>query len=435
MKRFSAQCIVSVMALALLMISCSPFDYGYIEHEQVNKPKPKPEQTIEEEAVFIPVISIDVKDGKPIESKDEYQKVTVTIEESEYIVYSATGRAKGRGNATWGYEKKPYKIKLDEKLGVLGLAGNKEWVLLAEYCDKSLMRTAYMFELARTVGLPYTNHYRHVQLYLNGEYAGMYLLTEQIEKKGNRVDIEDDGFLFENDNYFWEEALFFNTEIKGYWYTFKYPDAGDEEIVWGDKNFNFINGFLNDFEAALYGENFKDPDNGYRKYIDIKTFVKWYLVQELIANLEPNIYYVLPSRDAKLQIGPVWDAEWCLGLAYRENEYSEWEGYPAQPDKEQAIWSRWKYFGRLFEDEYFVDAVRTEWHDLQAKLPAFQEKMHKVATDISTEQAQNFQRWDILNWNVSVGLVHFGSWQKEVEYVENFFADRIKYVEDFLSSN
>lgn len=433
MKRYPALSIVSIMFMTLLMFSCSTFENDPIEHGQINKPEP--EETIEGKPVFIPVIRIDVNDGKPIESKDEYQKVTVTIKGSEDIAYSATGRAKGRGNATWGYEKKPYKIKLDEKLGVLGLAGNKEWVLLAEYCDKSLMRTAYMFELARTVGLPYTNHYRHVQLYLNGEYVGMYLLTEQIEKKSNRVDIEDDGFLFENDNYFWEEALFFMTDIREYWYTFKYPDADDEEIVWGDKNFNFINGFLNDFEAALYGENFKDPDNGYRKYIDVDTFVKWFLVQELIANLEPNIYYVLPSRDDKLQIGPVWDAEWSLGLAYRADEYSGWEGYPAKPDREQAIWSRWKYYGRLFEDEYFVDAVRTEWHDLQAKLPAFQEKMHKVATDISTEQAQNFQRWDILNWNISVGLVHFGSWSKEVEYVENFFADRIKYLEDFLSSN
>lgn len=433
MKHYPVLSIVSIMFMTLLMFSCSTFEYGPIEHGQINKPEP--EETKEEKPVFIPVISIDVNDGKPIESKDEYQKVTVTIKESEDIVYSATGRAKGRGNATWGYEKKPYKIKLDEKLGVLGLAGNKEWVLLAEYCDKSLMRTAYMFELARTVGLPYTNHYRHVQLYLNGEYVGMYLLTEQIEKKSNRVDIEDDGFLFENDNYFWAEALFFMTDIREYWYTFKYPDADDEEIVWGDKNFNFINGFLNDFEAALYGENFKDPDNGYRKYIDVDTFVKWFLVQELIANLEPNIYYVLPSRDDKLQIGPVWDAEWSLGLAYRADEYSGWEGYPAKPDREQAIWSRWKYYGRLFEDEYFVDAVRTEWQDLQTKLPEFQEKMHKVATDISTEQAQNFQRWDILNWNISVGLVHFGSWSKEVEYVENFFADRIKYLEDFLSSN
>ena len=125
-------------------------------------------------------------------------------------------------------------IKFDEKLGVLGFAANKEWVLLAEYCDKSLMRTAYMCELARTVGLPYPIHYRHVNLYQNGKFMGIYVLTDQVEKKSHRVDIEDDGFLFENDNYFWEEPLNFMTDHRQYWYTFKYPDPEDGEIVSGD---------------------------------------------------------------------------------------------------------------------------------------------------------------------------------------------------------
>ena len=278
--------------LAILCVaSCTLGEYDFVNNripsDGPSKPVPSPEVEAEP---FVPVISIDVKGGGGIESKEEYVKVNVTIQETEDIVYSAAGRAKGRGNATWGYEKKPYKIKFDEKLGVLGFAANKEWVLLAEYCDKSLMRTAYMCELARTVGLPYPIHYRHVNLYLNGKYMGIYVLTDQVEKKSHRVDIEDDGFLFENDNYFWEEPLNFMTDHRQYWYTFKYPDPEDGEIVSGDKNYRFITGFMNDFEAALYGDAFKDPEIGYRKYIDVEAFAKWFLVQELIANLEPNMY-------------------------------------------------------------------------------------------------------------------------------------------------
>jgi hypothetical protein len=422
--------------LAVLCVaSCTLGEYDFVNNripsDGPSKPVPSPEVEAEP---FVPVISIDVKGGGGIESKEEYVKVNVTIQETEDIVYSAAGRAKGRGNATWGYEKKPYKIKFDEKLGVLGFAANKEWVLLAEYCDKSLMRTAYMCELARTVGLPYPIHYRHVNLYLNGKYMGIYVLTDQVEKKSHRVDIEDDGFLFENDNYFWEEPLNFMTDHRQYWYTFKYPDPEDGEIVSGDKNYKFITGFMNDFERALYGDSFKDPETGYRKYIDVESFAKWFLVQELIANLEPNMYYVLPSRDSKLQIGPVWDAEWSLGLAYREDEYAGWAGLPTKPDRHQQIWSKWKYFGRLFEDPYFVSVVRAEWEMLKPQLPTFQTKMQSVAASISEAQAANFDRWHTLTWHVSVGLICEGTWEKEVRYVETFFSDRITWLDTFLAT-
>ena len=80
------------------------------------------------------------------------------------------------------------------------------------------------------------------------------------------------------------------------------------------KRFFFIKGFMNDFETALYGNNFKDPENGYRKFIDVRSFAKWFLVQELIGNLDTNMYYVLKSRLDKLVIGPLWDAEWSLGV-------------------------------------------------------------------------------------------------------------------------
>ena len=437
MYNLRAHTFLFSFAFILCVISCSPFVNDFVTDEQIpdNGLSPEPDPESEPEAPYsAPVMWLEVEGMKPIVSKDDYVNVTVSILDGYEIIFSETGRAKGRGNATWGYPKKPYKVKFDDKQSLFGFAENKEWVLLAEYCDKSLMRTAYMCELAQTVGLPYPIHYRHVQLSLNGKYIGMYVLTDQVEKKKDRVDIADDGFLFENDNYFWEEPLNFMTACREYWYTFKYPDPEDGEIAEGDENYRYITGFMNDLEAALYGEDFKDPAVGYRKYIDVEAFAKWYLVQELTANLEPNMYYVLPSRGSKLQIGPVWDAEWSLGLAAREDEYASWEGLPAQPDREQAIWSRWKYFGRLFEDEYFVSVVRMEWEKLQPKLPAFQEKMAAVADGIREGQIMNFQKWNILNQHVSVGLVNLGSWEKEVEYVEEFFADRVEWLDEQLAA-
>ena len=380
------------------------------------------------DAAMVPVVSIDIEDGASITSKDYYRNISLKITEGDDCLLEATGRAKGRGNATWiNYPKKPYKVKFDSKQSVFGFPANKDWVLLAEYCDKSFLRTAYLHELSRLADVAYPINYRHVQLYMNDQYMGLYVWADQVEKKTNRVDIADDGFLFENDNHYYNEPLNFKTSRNGYYYTFKYPDPEDGEIASGDENYNFIKGFMNDFEAALYGSDFKDPENGYRKFIDPRSFAKWFLVQELIGNLDTNMYYVLKSRQDKLVIGPLWDAEWSLGLAYT-TPGSGWAEPPTQPDSEQAIWSEWKYFGRLFEDPYFVGIVKEEWEKLRPLLPAFRNKMADIADSISEDQKQNFEKWDILDKIVSVELVCNYTWEAEVEYAADFFDKRVDYL-------
>ena len=202
--------IIAVSAVLLSVAACSPLDDDIIdeqikeeqpqEPEPEPQPEPEPEPAPVPEPLSVPEIRIYTEDGRNVESKDEYLDMNLFVKGEREDALSASGRIKGRGNATWGYEKKPYKIKFDEKQSLLGYPANKEWVLLAEYSDKSLMRTAYKCELAQTVGMPYPIHYHHVELYLNDVYLGIYVLTDQVEKKTDRVDIEDDGLLFENDN-------------------------------------------------------------------------------------------------------------------------------------------------------------------------------------------------------------------------------------------
>ena len=88
----------------------------------------------------------------------------------------------------------------------------------------------------------------------------------------------------------------------------------------------------------------------------------------------------------------------------------------------------------MFEDEYFVEVVRKEWAALQNELPTFQARMSSVADSISEEQIANFEKWQILGWPVSVGLVYFGTWEKEVEYVESFFASRVEWLDSYLDA-
>ena len=136
-----------------------------------------------------PTINIVTKDSVAVTSKVDDLEATIRITEPKFWgEVETTCRIRGRGNATWkDYPKKPYKIKLDVKMSLFGFPENRDWVLLAEYCDKSLLRTAYMCEVSKAIGIDYTVNYQHVSLIINGEYQGVYVLTDQVEKGKNRV--------------------------------------------------------------------------------------------------------------------------------------------------------------------------------------------------------------------------------------------------------
>lgn len=409
-------------ALIIPVLSCSELDgQGEIPWQ------PAPLQD------GVPVIDVYVDGGEEIVSKDEYLKATIVILEEGKSPVSSRGKIKGRGNYTWNYPKKPYKIKFDEKLAAFGFPANKDWVLLADYCDKSLLRTAYMCEISSALDVNYPLRYRHVKLYINSEFRGVYTFIDQIERKEHRVDVEDDGYLFENDNYYMSEPLHFVTSLKRYPFTFKYPDPEDGEIAEGDEKFEYIRSFMDTFETLLYSDDFLAKD-GYREMVDLQSFAKWFLAAELTATQDPNMYYVLPKRGAKLQTGPLWDSEYSLGISYRSDPAGAWATPPFKPVFDQEIWSRWKYYGRMFKDPFFIEAVKKEWAVLKSRIPAVEEKIAAVAENISEAQESNFEKWQILDSYEGAGLICLGSWKAEVEYCEDFLRQRVVWLDDFIEN-
>lgn len=157
-------------------------------------------------------IYFDTDGGAPIVSKDDYLYGNLRIDgQSKYddlTILNSVSRIKGRGNSTWGWPKKPYKIKLDSKESLLGLLPEKDWVLLADYQDGPHLLNAVAFTIGRMLEMPFTNTIIPVELTINGEYLGVYGLTEQVEVKTNRVNVGDDGLLLELEQYFDEEWKF-----------------------------------------------------------------------------------------------------------------------------------------------------------------------------------------------------------------------------------
>ena len=139
-------------------------------------------------------IDIAVDGGKEVTSKqkEDYLDCTIKVEaDTAAWNFEGRGRIRGRGNSTWEwYPKKPYRIKLDKKASLLGLDEDKDWVLLANYRDPTHLMNTFVFEMGAGLGMPFTNHSRYVEVTINGDYKGLYQLTEQVEQGKNRVNID-----------------------------------------------------------------------------------------------------------------------------------------------------------------------------------------------------------------------------------------------------
>jgi len=370
----------------------------------------------------------------PITSKEEYVNARYRFSgypDTEDI--EIDGKIKGRGNSTfWCYPKKPYKIKLSEKTPVFGMKKSKNWVLLAEYCDKSLLRTTYLFTMGRFLKMPWTPASIHVNVYLNGEYIGIYFLTEQVDSGSNKVPCENGGFLIQDDNYYNLEPLYMHTPY-GKHFTFKYPDPEDGGIVYGDENWNWLYGFLTSMESALKSSNFYNPDNGVYKYLDIETFAKWYIAQEVLANLDTNLYYAILDKNSKLQAYPLWDGEWMLG--YSSPGPNGWQLYPEKPlfQVTDPAYRNCTYYEYLFKDHNFVKEVYNQWQIIKAQMPQIKATIAAEAELLSIPQIDNFKRWPILNTIVSVELVKFETWEEEVDYAANWFDRRVAWFDSFIT--
>ena len=373
----------------------------------------------------IPIVSIVTSQGKQIEKEWMGAQITVSHMEGQDDV-AVHGKVRGRGNATWKYEKKPYRIKLDTEQQLMGFPASRNWVLLAEYTDKSLLRTAFMCEIARAVGMDYVINYQHVEVTIDGEYKGVYLLVEQVERARQRINVAIDGFIIEDDNYYKEEPLWFSTELMSLYYTFKYPNTEDDDIVRGDADYNFISNYMNQLEEALL----KIPEDceSYRKYVDIESFAKWFVVAEVTQNWDPNFYYVLRRRTDKLRMLPLWDAEWTMGLALGDNPEKKWYYPPTQPRVDVAVWPTRRYFTYLMQDPAFVSEVHKWLQVLCVGSAAMQSRVMSRSVAIENAQENNFKRWPVLDTYLAAGLIALGSWQAEVDYVFNFFAERLEWM-------
>lgn len=370
----------------------------------------------------LPVVYIETENQSPVDTKDTYVNANMMIKANGKIVTENSLRIRGRGNATWTYPKKPYRLKLDKKAGILGMQENKNWVLLANYCDKTLLRTSIALKLSRLLHFPFTADDRFVEVVLNGEYVGNYQLVESIRQGSDRVDIPKSGYLFEKDGYYLQEPNYFVSSF-GYGYSFKNPDPKDELTT---SQWEYIKGYMDEFESVLSSSIYNDPINGYAKYIDVPSFVRWFVFQNILANIDTNVYLTKDDMgDSKVKMGPVWDFEWSIGIGWYEGPRPRPENY--------YVWnSNNFYYNRLLLDPLFKSKVKEMWQtiNITEEIIAF---IDETAGLLQKSQELNFRRWDIMNERISVGGIPMGSYENEVECDRQFFIKHMNWLNGEIS--
>ena len=365
-------------------------------------------------ASAIPQITIVTENQTPITSKDDYLNANITIEGNDWGEnYTGTTRIRGRGNSTWDMPKKPYRLKLDESVPLLGLQTEKDWVLLANYIDPTLMLNAVAFKIGQLLQLQHTNNAIPVDLTINSKYIGNYMLTEQVELSASRVNIDKtDGVLLELDlNY--DEAFKFTSNH------YKLPVMVKDPDVGSDSQFQEIKSDFQQLEDSIKSTYF--PNNGYEKLIDIESVAKYFVVYNLTHNMEinhPKSTYLYKDKIGKYCMGPIWDFDWAFDYEGTFVHFGSSQNplFKKLPSNSTGYY----FFSRFLNDPKFVALYKQTWSNFKKeKMSLLLNYIDDYAASITESQKNDYEVW-------KKGTTNF---QYKIETLKTWLEGRVSYIE------
>ncbi len=349
--------------------------------------------------------------GAPVVSKDDYVSGAAQLDGLSYPL-----QIKGRGNSTWGWAKKPYKLKLDQPAGLLGMPSQREWVLLANFADRSNLRNHLALQLARRTRLNWSPDTRFVDVILNGAPQGLYLLVDQVEQGTDRVELPKDSYLLEIDERFRSSHEPGFRSRRGTPVSFKDPDELERAQV------REVKQGVRAFERALYGRAFADPKTGYRAYVDVDTFIDWYLVEELFRNQDSNFYsstYVTWTPGRRFAMGPAWDFDLSAG--------TKWNAETAPQGWHTRNGRHW--IARMLEDPAFSAQVKERWADLVPLVEDMVAQASIAEEVIAGSAATDWAQWR-LAFDPVAGSRHADTFDSEVAFLRNWLEERTTWMSE-----
>lgn len=365
----------------------------------------------------VPVIYINTDDGVGVTSKEYYLGCRIRIDGKnmyeDYATVTQADSIRGRGNTTWNwYAKKPYRIKLDKKARLLGLNEGKSYVLLANYRDPSNMMNAVAFDMARYIEMPYTVNYRFVEVYLNDEYIGIYLMTEQIQQGETRVNIEKNGGILLNldcndgpvwntggDPNFYGEEFFSNYAGSKLPVGIKHPDNPT------DIQIQEIKHAFGELERTILSLDY----DKFSQVMDVKSYMGFFMIQEMTCNVElggPHSMFIHRYANGKWAMGPVWDFDAGFAYDWKENHNyftDQWWHCGDKPG--QFIDGGTDFFDRMFACERYKAEFKEYWRSVSQGMYIYaMDRMNDNYRHAEKAMQRDAWRWPITkSFNASVG--------------------------------
>lgn len=382
----------------------------------------------------LPTVVVNIADGEEVieKTKNLISNTYIISEDGTRLLAASGTEIRGRGNASWDFPKKPYRLKFSEKQSPLGApASAKKWTLISNYGDKTLMRNILAFEVSRRVGQSYTPFCHPVDLIINGEYRGCYQLCDQVEAAKGRVDAKD-GYLIEIDAYAYGEEVWFSSG-HGTPVTIKHPD--EDDIT--PQQRSFIEQYFNKMEAAVFASGFTDPTNGYRKYLDLDSFLRNFIVGEFGGNTDTfwSVYMYKDAADGKLHTGPAWDYDLGFENDSRTHPINNLPDFIYATNGSTASESVRQMVTRIVKNDPQAKARLIEiWENAldEGGLADLNAYLEETADLLEQSQELNFKRWKILNQYTHMNFQALGSYEAEVGTVREYIKGRLKKFDELI---
>jgi len=420
---------------------------------------------VPEETIFLPLIEI-VSSSKIVD--EPKVRSTMKITDNGEVTYDGIAGIEIRGASSQMFDKKSYGLETwddnneDIDASLLGMPEEEDWVLHGPYSDKSLIRNKLIYDLSTDLGR-YASRTRFVELIINGTYKGVYVFMEKLKRDKYRIDInklksdensgEDltGGYILKIDKIAgsnvgegYNNQNSFSSEVPPPYagageirFLYEYPDA--EDIT--PEQQNYIQEYMRNFEAALSSDDFKNPETGYRAYIDVESFIDFFILNEISHNVDGYRLSTFMHKDknGKLKMGPIWDfnlafgnADYCGGGNTNTWAYQFNERCPGD------FWSVPFWWYRLLEDPYFVEQLKSRWSETRSNVLSDEAVLGRISNyeqEMKEVDAinRNFAKWNILGtwiWpNNFVGTTY----EAERIYVEEWITDRMSWLDRAIS--
>ena len=370
----------------------------------------------------LPVMWIDTENHQTITSKDEYLHAHFRLLDDVSTTH-ATSRIidddvniRGRGNSTWFMSKKPYLLKFDKDVSLLSEPFTKSWVLINNYSDKTMLRNSVAFYMSSISKLVYTPRTHFVELILNGEHNGTYLLSEKLNLDRIRDKFGFDDFLLQIDARAADDDITFH--VPHIHHPIVLEDADDYV---SEESLAYIKRFLNEADSVLFSDDYTDPVSGWQRYIDVPSFVDWYLINEIARNNDALFFsscYMSLRIGGKLRMGPVWDFDIAFGnINYDDNFLPE------------GFWiSRTPWFRRLLSDPVFMARVKQRFDYFYSRKSDIMHFIDLNAEYLTRSVQENEKIWHTLNKAVWPNYKVLGNYPDEVQELKEWLNTRLDWM-------